>query len=88
MTLCAYLAVGVALAQSGGPAVSLVEAQRGALRGMTDCEAVMAVAQDVTRFLGAEEFAREVMKLPEVLSAVLDGSPESLRALVYEVVRK
>ena len=86
MALCAYLAVGVAMAQSGGRALSLADVQRGEVREMTDCQAVMAVARGITRYLGAEEFARELMELPETLSAVLDLSPESLRALVYQVV--
>jgi hypothetical protein len=88
MALCAYLAVGVAMAQSGGPAVSLAEAQRGAMRGMTDCQAVLAVAHGLTRLLGAEELARELMELPVTLDAILDWSPESLRELAYEVVGK
>ena len=88
MAVCAYLTVGVALAKSPGPAVSLAEVQRGAVHGMTDCQAVLAVAHGLTRYLGAEEFARGLLELPETLKPLLDLSPESLRALAYQVVGK
>jgi hypothetical protein len=88
MAVCAYLTFGVALAKSPGPAVSLAEVQRGAVHGMTDCQAVLAVAHGLTRYLGAEEFARGLLELPETLHTVLDLSPESLRAMAYKVVGK
>jgi hypothetical protein len=71
MALCAYLAMGVAMAQSGAPAITLQQVQHGAIANMTECQAVMAVTHGITRYLGAEEVARELFKLPARLHALM-----------------
>ena len=85
--LTAYLVIGVAMAQSGAPPVSIADAQRGAVAKMTDRQAVLAVTRGLTQYLGAEEFVRQLMLVPKTLGCLMNLTPEALRKLLGDAVR-
>jgi hypothetical protein len=71
MALSAYLALGAAMASS------LPATDQHTSPVMTDRQAVLRMTHRWLGYLGAEQVARELMKVPALMNAALNFSPQA-----------